>query len=138
MKVRAADRGDHWELPLSGSTITQCCFDLAVELHLCGTGWVFRLEQPFTIADAGGHVEHIVPEELINCDLVVNTTLNAAVGRARAFKNGRLELRLAAGGSVEVSASEDFEAWTGTGPDGIKLVSIPGGGLAVWGLLEQA
>jgi len=35
-------------------------------------------------------------------------------------------------GRLEIPFDPDFEAWTIAGPDGLKVVSVAGGGLAVW------
>jgi hypothetical protein len=58
--------------------------------------------------------------------------LDRAVSRVVAFKDGRLSLAFDGGWKIEVPGGAQFEAWTLTGPNGLLVVSIPGGDLAVW------
>jgi hypothetical protein len=52
--------------------------------------------------------------------------------RDAAFKDGRLHLAFDGGWSIEVPPGTDYEPWTLNGPDGLLLVSVPGGDLAIW------
>lgn len=46
---------------------------------------------------------------------------------------GALHLEFTDGSTIDVLPDERYEAWTLAGPDGLLLVSLPGGGLAIWG-----
>jgi hypothetical protein len=54
------------------------------------------------------------------------------VERMDAFNDGRLEIAIADGMVVRVESSEIYEAWEISGSGGFRIVSTPGGGLAVW------
>jgi Family of unknown function (DUF6188) len=41
-------------------------------------------------------------------------------------------VRFVGGNELRVPSSDDYEAWTLVGPDGLRLVSMPGGELAIW------
>jgi hypothetical protein len=45
---------------------------------------------------------------------------------------GELTIKLANGASIHVEPDEGFEAWAVAGPNGMLVVSVPGGELAVW------
>jgi hypothetical protein len=51
---------------------------------------------------------------------------------ATADDAGGLRIDLDGGARVLAEADPDYEAWTVAGPDGMKVVSLPGGGLSVW------
>jgi hypothetical protein len=126
------DAGDRWHLDLSGAVVDQCCFDYAVVLRLSRVSWELRIEQPFSVTTSDGKEFLVIPEEGAHLDVVLDNLLRGTVKDAFAFKDGRFELRLVDGTVVEVPPEEGFEAWVITGPAGVRIVSLPGGDLAVW------
>jgi hypothetical protein len=132
-KVDLVEAEDHWRLPVTGTAINQCCFDFAVVLRL-GTGeamWEIRISQPFLVVTPDGTEQLVVPEEPARVEVVL-ALLRLTVKEAIAYKDGRLELRLAGGTVVQVPPDEGFEAWEAAGPDGMQVIGLPGGDLAVW------
>lgn len=132
-KVDLVEADDHWRLPLTGKAIDQCCFDFAVVLRLGigDAGWEIRISQPFVVVAPDGTDRLVVPEELAHVEAVL-PLLRLAVEDAIAYKDGRLELRLAGGAVLQVPPDEGYEAWEAAGPDGMKVFALPGGELAVW------
>lgn len=128
------DAGDRWQLAVGHGTVDQCCFDYGVALNISASSgvWGLRIEQPFVITTVDAMEHLVVPEESVRLDAVLST-LWSTVAEAIARKDGALEVRFTGGVTLQVPPDEGFEAWTITGPDGIQLVSRPGGGLAVWG-----
>jgi hypothetical protein len=57
---------------------------------------------------------------------------NVEVTSAVAFKSGQLRMVFGDGHMLKVDPDPRYEAWTVTGPDRMLVVSLPGGGLAVW------
>jgi hypothetical protein len=124
---------DRWEVPLDG-TLEQVRADHALTLVVDGERGAFEIaiEQPFALERAGdGTTEVGWPDDMAAVAPVL-ALLHGGVEAAVAFKDGRLELRLAGGACLRVAAGEDFEPWTLVGPGGLRLVSVPGGELAVW------
>jgi len=101
-------------------------------VRLSNGSWELRIEQPFWVTEPDGTEHLVVPEEAAHLDIVLAAVLRATVEGASAFKDGHLELRLDGGTVLRVPPDEGFEAWTVTGPGGIRLVSLPGGELAIW------
>jgi hypothetical protein len=125
------DRGDCWELPVGGVRVAECCVDFAVSIRLSNEVSV-RIEQPFVYTTAEG-VDHLIVPEGDPVRLApVLTVARLAVGQGAAFKDGHLELRFDDGSLLSVPATEDLEPWEIVGPDGLRVVSVPGGELAVW------
>jgi len=48
-----------------------------------------------------------------------------------------LNLVFSNGASIRVEPDEAYQAWTVAGPDGLLVVSMPGGELAVWSPEEE-
>ena len=113
--------------------MTRCCIDYGVTFTVDDAGDAFeiRIEQPFelhrdgedVLIEPGGDPVKLAPALAL---------LNAEVEKAVAFLDGRLLLRFLDGGEVLVSACHEFEPWTLVGPGGLRLVSMPGGEVAVW------
>lgn len=132
-RVDLVEAEDHWRLPVAGTVIDQCCFDFAVVLRLGigNAGWEIRISQPFVVTAQDGTEQLVIPEELAHVEAVL-ALLRLAVEEATAYKDGRLELRLAGGSMLQAPPDEGYEAWEAAGPDGMKVFALPGGALAVW------
>lgn len=124
---------DRWFLGVSDTVIDQCCFDYGVALRVSRGPWELRIEQPFSVTAPDGTKVLVVPEEGAHLAVVLDKLLRGTIRDAFAFKDGRLELQLADGTVLEAPADDGFEAWVITGPVGVRVVSLPGGDLAVWG-----
>ncbi len=129
------EAADRWELPLSGREVTRCYVDYAFTLVLGESDGSFyvTVEQPFSFsatreADEAMFVPEGPPAELGPALAVVRES----IGRAVAYKDGRLEIEFVGGAALRVPVSQKFEAWNLVGPAGLRLVSLPGGELAVW------
>ncbi|MGW0356281.1 DUF6188 family protein [Nocardia nova] len=62
----------------------------------------------------------------------IESLVGAVVVSARADESGALTLELDSGTSLRVPPDDDYEAWSIAGPGGYRVVSLPGGELAVW------
>ncbi len=123
---------DRWWLGIGG-TVTQCRVDHAYTIVIAHEGLSFevRIEQPFVVSyadrqfrlDAEGDPVSLAP----GLRMLHRTVLDAI-----AFKDGRLEMTFDDGGVIRVAAGQDFESWNVVGSNGIRIVSLPGGDLAVW------
>ncbi|MGI8806316.1 MAG: DUF6188 family protein [Acidimicrobiales bacterium] len=87
--------------------------------------------QPFVVIEPDGAEQLVIPEELAHVEAVL-ALLRLVIEEATAYKDGRLELRIAGGAILQVPPDEGFEAWEAAGPDGMQVIALPGGELAVW------
>jgi hypothetical protein len=129
------EAADHWILPLQSRQVTQCRVDFALTFLLGDSDdpSYLTVEQPFRLRLLGKPEVVLVPDgpgEALGPALAV---LRSSVARAIAFKNGDLEIEFDEGIGFFVPASAKFEAWNLVGPAGMRIVSLPGGELAVWG-----
>lgn len=122
--------GDHWVLPVAGQRVAQLCFDFAVTPRL-GNDVTVRIEQPFVIA-ADGAEWRMVPDGEPDRLAPVLRLAGATIAEGLAFDDGHLELTFAEGTRVSVPSTEDYEPWEVVGPQGMRVVSVPGGELSVW------
>jgi hypothetical protein len=116
------------EVQVQGARVTQLRYDHAVTV-LIGD-WCLRIEEPFLLRV--GRAEWLVDPESGAERAEMLGVLDREVRRCVTQHDGSLALDLDAA-SLRVPASEDYEAWTLTGPHGVQIVSLPGGGLATWG-----
>lgn len=130
------DAKDRWLVPLDGCAVVQCRIDHAFTLVIDSgrDSFEVRIEQPFEVLGQvdGGQPVSLSLEDGPAALAPGLSVLHAALEGASALKDGRLELRFADGRWLHVPASEAFEAWSLVGPDGLRLISLPGGELAVW------
>jgi hypothetical protein len=129
------DRGDHWEIAAGDLAVTQCRFDHAVSLLLAdaNVSFLVRIEEPFVLRRGdGSNEQRLDPEQRPPEGAPALALLDLAVRRIVAFKGGRLHLAFGNEWSVEVPPETAYEAWTLSGPDGLLVVSTPGGDLAIW------
>ncbi|MEI2279047.1 DUF6188 family protein [Paenarthrobacter ilicis] len=124
----------YWLLEVSGQLILQLVLDFQVTLvleHLRITiEESFVLEHPdgtSHVIDPGGDFDQLSP--------VLPLSRSKVVAEAKAFDDGRLEIVLQDGFRLSVvpEPKPAYEAWNVTGPDGLLIVSMPGGELALWG-----
>jgi hypothetical protein len=126
--VEASDR---WMLPLEDTSVNQCCIDYAVTLR-CENGVEVRIEAPFIFRTPDGVEQLLVPEgDPVRLAPVLGLS-RLVVVEAMAFKDGHLELAFNDGSNISVAATEDLEPWEVAGPGGLRVVSVPGGEVAVW------
>lgn len=131
--IEAADR---WLVPVAGLTVTQCRLDFAFTLVLAGEDeglFYVTIEEAFSVA-ASAEAEGLVvdPEGDPVQMAPALRVLRQDVERAVAFKDGRLELAFGDGAVLRAPLGKGYESWNIAGPAGLRLVSMPGGELAVW------
>ncbi|MEU4625024.1 DUF6188 family protein [Actinoplanes sp. NPDC023801] len=64
---------------------------------------------------------------------VVATLLSDVVGAAVMRETGELEIIFTSGSRLSVDADAEAESWAVTGPDGLLIVCLAHGEIAVWG-----
>jgi hypothetical protein len=119
------------DLGFAGQKIVGQEFGYTVSLEFTG-GYEVRIETGFVLRDRDGDHE-IVPGENADAD---GARLEALTGQpvtaAVADDSGGLRVDFEGGTRLLVPADPNYEAWTVAGPNGLKVVSLPGGGLSVW------
>jgi hypothetical protein len=128
--IKAEDR---WLLPLAVGVVTQLQIDFAFGLNV-DAGLQFRIEGPFTV-ERQGDVAHYDPQR-VGAVGPLTDLHQAVMTEAAVLLDGGLRLSFADGRTLTVPPSEEFEAFSVTGPgagsDAFRFVSLPGGGLAEW------
>lgn len=120
-----------WLLPFADDRVIWCCVDYAVSLGTESEISV-RIEQPFIYTSADG-IEHlIVPEGDPVRVAPVLAIARLSVRDGFAYDDGHLEITFSDGSTVGVPGTQDYEPWELTGPNGLKVVSEPGGELSIW------
>ena len=134
MSAKMIEQGDRWSLSSDDANVTRISLDWGVTLTIGSTEPQIdvRIEQPFELTDSSGTSVQLVPEGDPLAMSPVLSISRRTVERMDAFNDGRLEIAIADGMIVRVESSEIYEAWEISGSGGFRIVSTPGGGLAVW------
>jgi hypothetical protein len=123
---------DGWILPVDGRQVTRCCVDYAAIGLLLDNGLHISIEDIFTYASPDGIEYELDPDgEAGNLAPILHLR-RASADRGLAFNDGHLEVYFNDGSYIHVAASQHFESWGITGPGGLRVVSMPGGDLAIW------
>jgi hypothetical protein len=133
MQMREHD--DRWSLLVLGGDVTQLRIDFALTLIVAASpddGFEARIGGTCTLTMADGVAVELVPEGDPTELAPALRLVRLGVERAEAFKDGHMEIAFEDGSTLAVPADPDYEAWTITGTNGARIVSTPGGELAVW------
>ena len=124
---------DYWVIPLRGRSLSRVIVGYGLTLEFLDPE-----DQQITIMIAGefrlesdGH-DFILSHEHPTALGPALGLLGQTVESARAHKDGRLEIKYAAGSKLSVMAAPSYEAWTVTGMRWLRIICMPGGDLAVW------
>lgn len=125
------EEDDRWVLPLASRSIDQCCIDYAVTFRCSGAVEV-RIE---------GDIDLQLPGEPERSLQLSNDApdfsdalrfLRLSIVKGYALKTGDLWLTFDTGASLHVGGGMEFEPWEIAGPNGFRVVSVPGRELAIW------
>lgn len=120
------------ELGLQGQSVTAEDFGYTFSLSTDG-GYIIQIGSSFFL-DTSGQSYAISPSLELSKVAVdgLGSLLNQTLTSAVAEKSGVLIIAFANGSRLRVEPDESYEAWTISGPRGVKVVCMPGGELAVW------
>ncbi|WP_051392957.1 DUF6188 family protein [Glycomyces arizonensis] len=117
---------------LNDQVINEVSWKTPIELHT-GGGWTLDIESEVAVTDTGGDRftfagdDKAAPSSLqpeLSGRIIEEAVVGAPTG-----------LRIDFGGGVQLTApaAPDFEAWHLTGPEGQRIVCLPGGEVSVQG-----
>jgi uncharacterized protein DUF6188 len=124
---------DFWRIPLAGRTVSRFLIDNVLSIEFIDP------ERPYIMVTLE-HEFHLevnrlsyvltpkVPSDLGPIFLLRHNTVKDAL----AFKDGTLKVEFLNGDKFAISAHPDYEAWGIAGDQGLRLICLPGGELAVW------
>lgn len=118
------------ELELQGQMISDQHFDYTMTLET-DAGVELNIENDYTIhtADASWGIS---PEPVSAESEQPTSLINRIISTTTSDETGTLTINFTDGDRVTVEADPDYEAWNLAGPDGRKIVCLPGGELATW------
>jgi hypothetical protein len=133
------EREEPIQIPLQGKTVSRCIVDYRFGFEFINDGeeisvWVgshFQLRQKAEEWD--------VDPENKNTGLCRALILFGKIAtRALAFSDGRLEIAFTDDIVLSVPPHPQYEAWELYGSSGRRIISTPGGGLAIWNPLDES
>lgn len=134
MEMRTYD--DRRALVVPEGEVTQLRIDFAVTLVVTAEpedkGFLVRIGGECTLTAPDDTTTNLTPEGDPSDLAPVLRLARLGVRRTEAFNDGHLEMEFSDGTRLDVPADDDYEAWTATADNGVRIVSMPGGELAVW------
>jgi hypothetical protein len=128
---RALDVGESWDLPLAGANITKCNAADAIEIEAAGVDGRYNVRiEGVAELRREGRTEQFADTHMrtFPCGEMIGQIIISAI----ASKNGTLTIRVASGSLLSVTRDERYEAWELSASTGLRIVSMPGGELAIW------
>ncbi|HKV18232.1 MAG TPA: DUF6188 family protein [Mycobacterium sp.] len=119
------------DLGLRGKKVVSQQIEYTVAMYL-SDGYLIRFDGPFALLVDNQRVsiapdvdppEHFDPVRQLVGDTIRESLVD---------DSGALSISFDTGARIECVPDEQFESWTLAGPRGFKVVSMPGGDLAVW------
>lgn len=127
------EQPESWFIPLSGYEITLICVGYELQIHSQGSD----LSASIAIGDK---FNLLTGDELYNFNVgTESSTLGPVLGllhkrieSVSAMKDGHLNVIIDSGISLSVAPDHAYEAWDVSISNGIRVVCMPGGELAIW------
>ena len=127
-----SEHEDYWDLAANNCIISRIIIDYALTLEIQGdrNNLSIRIENQFSLllGDQCIDISNSKATEFYHAIQL----LNKSVKYIKAYKNGSLEIFLLENLVVFVPSDDEYESWMIYGTNGLKIVSSPGGELAIW------
>lgn len=119
------------EIPLAGQNLTVVSTEYSLVLR-SDNGFEIQAEGQVGLEPREGDKQCVTFGEEVDIDLDVKAFFTGKVDFVSASSTGELTIGMECGNRATVTADEDFESWTIVGPNGYRIVCMPGGELATW------
>jgi hypothetical protein len=132
--LKLATYQDRLSIAVDRAKVQSVAFDWAVTLAVGPDEPDFqvRIEQPCVLVAPGALETLLIPGGDADSLAPLLGLIHRPVSQAIAFRDGHFELHLEGNYLLSVPSAEDYETWEVTGADGSRIVSIPGGDIAIW------
>ncbi|MEZ0095741.1 DUF6188 family protein [Streptacidiphilus sp. EB129] len=119
------------DLKVEGCTLTRISFDYALTL-LVDPDTQFRLQANVKLSDTDGTSVTFHPGGAdVPADRLVRL-LHKDIAKAWSSDDGVLTIQFACGAKLMATPDPDYEAWEIVADDGLRVICMPGGELAIW------
>lgn len=119
------------ELGLRGRAVTAQTVEYTLGLELTD-GYYVRIESPFTVMYGADRISLSPEEDAAEAFEPLRRLIGQTILESTSDETGALTIVFEDGTRLLVNPDSAYEAWTVTGPDGMMIVCMAGGELAVW------
>lgn len=123
-------------LELEGKVLASYTAEFTVGLQLSDQFFV-RIESPFTLALSTGSFSLSPEEDPAESFQPLGQLVGHTITESSVDSDGNLSISFDNSASLVVRPDSGYEAWTVSGPEGMLVVCMPGGELAVWSAEAQ-
>lgn len=121
-------------LPLTGQTMRTTSIDHVLNLSTDG-GFRFEIEGDVHVRTRSEHMT-FAPSPSLDIADDIQKMLTGRI-TASSVEKGTVRVTLDSGTVLEVRPHSTYEAWTLFGPDGFRMVCMPGGDVATWPAVQD-
>ncbi|MGX1810190.1 DUF6188 family protein [Nocardia sp. NPDC055321] len=91
-----------------------------------------KIESDLIFRTPAGESRRIASDDFSSISSELDALVGSTIVSANADESQGLTVRVDTGAELHVPVDPDFEAWTVVGVDGSRVISLPGGGFAIW------
>ena len=126
------------DLKLSGKLVSEIRVEFMVTMRIGERSeFELQIEGDIELSLSSGSISRIASEEYDAQTQQLESLKGAVIRSSTADESGALTLGLDSGATLRVPSDSDYEAWNVAGPGGYRVVSLPGGELAIWSAKES-
>ena len=118
-------------LDLSGQTITEVTGDRQLSIRT-DAGWTITIESQILYKAEDGTTHELMGEEPEAADVLAPVLTGHPIQAMTITAAAGLTMTVNSNVQLTMPPDEDFEAWNIVGPNGERIVSMPGGELVRW------
>ncbi|WP_067867588.1 DUF6188 family protein [Nocardia vermiculata] len=126
------------DLKLSDKVVSEIMVEFMVTIRMGERSeFELQIEGDIELSLSSGSVYQIASEEYDAQRQQLKSLQGSVIRSSTADESGALTLGLDSGAALRVPSDSDYEAWSVAGPGGYRVVSLPGGELAIWSAIES-
>lgn len=119
------------EIPIAGRSLSVASTEFALVLR-SDNGFEIWAEEQVEFETPSGGKRSMAFDEEGDIDLDLNAFFSGKTASVSTGSTGALTILLESGNRATVTTGQDYESWTIVGPNGYRVVCMPGGELATW------
>jgi hypothetical protein len=130
--ILVKDHQDYWLLAIEGGIVIRCVFDYGCVLEITwkDISITIRIEGDILFT-SGGETKTLLGDAHISLAYIL-AVLEQRIDFVKIFNDGKLTLTFSNDITLNILPNDSYETWQITSDNGLRIVCMPGGELAIW------